>query len=139
MIFIARPRKCRRVEFIPENRHFAPIDRIGCQADEIVLKIEEVEAMRLKDIEKLSQEECAKKMDVSRQTFQNIIGEAREKVVRALIEGKAIIIHGGNYELELNRYRCRRCRRQFKTIQEKENFCLRKCEIQRIEGGDNNE
>ena len=139
MIFIARPRKCRRVEFIPESRHFAPVGREDYHTDEIVLKVEEVEAMRLKDIEKLSQEDCAKKMEVSRQTFQNIIGDAREKVVRALIEGKAIIIKGGNYELEMNRYRCKRCRKNFSSVQEKENFCLRKCEIKRTEGENTDE
>jgi predicted DNA-binding protein (UPF0251 family) len=66
-----RPVKCRRVEFFPENTYFMPLGKRKCEVEEITLKIEELEAMRLKDIEGLSQEECAERMQVSRQTFQN--------------------------------------------------------------------
>lgn len=126
---IARPRKCRRVSFIPENKHFVPLQQEGDNKDRIILKVEELEALRLKDINNLSQEECAKEMDVSRQTFQNIIGEAREKVARALVEGREIIIQGGNYNLALNRSRCRKCRRKFDTLHEKEKYCMKKCDV----------
>ena len=55
-------------------------------SEEIILKVEELEAMRLKDIEGLNQEQCAERMNISRQTFQLIIDEARRKkpaIVRA--------------------------------------------------------
>ncbi len=39
--------------------------------EEITLKVEELEAMRLKDIENLHQIECAKLMNISRQNFSN--------------------------------------------------------------------
>lgn len=139
MITIARPKKCRRVSFIPSNRHFVPFGKNKCEYDEIVLKIEEVEAIRLKDGEKLSQEECAEKMQVSRQTFQNVIGSAREKIAKALVGGSAISIHGGNYELSLKHKRCMKCKRQFGDYEEKENFCLHKCQNKKVNGGNNNE
>lgn len=103
-----RPIKCRRVEFIPnENNYFVPGPKgkgkgkgyqHGKEMKEINLKVEELEAMRLKDVVGLSQQEAADKMDVSRQTFQNIIDSARNKVAKALLKGWAISISGGNYE-----------------------------------------
>lgn len=94
---MARPIKSRKVEFFPEDIYFVPMGKPKCKIEEVDLKIEELEAMRLKDIEGLKQEDCAKKMQISRQTFQNIIDEARKKVAVALSEGKAIHINGGNY------------------------------------------
>ncbi|WP_425446932.1 DUF134 domain-containing protein [Dethiothermospora halolimnae] len=106
-----RPRKCRKVAFIPEEKYFVPHGK--SDNDEIIIKIEEVEAMRLKDIEKLSQEECAARMEVSRQTFQNIINSAREKVAKALVEGKSIRIKGGNFSFKQGMGRCKKCRKRF--------------------------
>lgn len=75
-----RPTKFRRVEFFPEDNYFVPWGgKPKCEIHEVVLKVEELEAMRLKDIEDLNQEQCAEKMEISRQTFQNIIDRARKK------------------------------------------------------------
>jgi predicted DNA-binding protein (UPF0251 family) len=71
-----------------------PEGQEGGALEEIVLKIEELEAMRLKDIEGLNQEQCAEKMNVSRQTFQLILEKARQKTALALVEGKAIRVKG---------------------------------------------
>lgn len=106
---MARPIKTRRVEFFPDTDYFLPLGKPKCQVEEISLKIEELEAMRLKDIEELTQEECAEKMKVSRQTFQNIIDSARRKVAIALTEGKAISISGGNYTTKHCRFICKNC------------------------------
>jgi len=110
---MARPVKCRKVEFFPESTYFIPVDKKRCDIEEISLKIEELEAMRLKDIEGLSQEECAKNMKVSRQTFQNIIDSARLKVAIALTEGKAINIGGGNYVPKSCKFRCTSCNEEY--------------------------
>jgi predicted DNA-binding protein (UPF0251 family) len=104
-----RPTKFRRVEFFPKDTYFVPLGKPKCELEEVTLKVEELEAMRLKDIEELSQEECAEKMQVSRQTFQNIIDEARKKVAIALSEGKAINISGGNYTTSHCKFRCLEC------------------------------
>lgn len=115
-----RPMKPRKIAFMPENRYFIPVGKPQCQLEEIQLKLEEVEAMRLKDIEKLSQEECAEKMHVSRQTFQLVIDKARTKVAKALTEGKAINIQGGNYTLNICKYQCESCGHEFNEAYEKE-------------------
>lgn len=106
---MARPIKCRRVKFFPENTYFIPLGKRKCEVEEITLKVEELEAMRLKDIEGLNQEECAESMQVSRQTFQNIINSARRKVALALTQGNAIHISGGNYVLGLCQFKCLSC------------------------------
>ena len=62
-----------------------------------------------KQIEDLNQEECAKRMQVSRQTFQNIIDSARKKVAIALTDGKAIKIDGGNYRASFCKFKCFNC------------------------------
>lgn len=56
-----RPVKSRRVENFPQDDYFIPLGKKKCQVEEFIIKIEELEAMRLKDIEGLNQEECAKK------------------------------------------------------------------------------
>lgn len=104
-----RPIKCRRVEYFPENTYFIPLGKRKCEVEEITLKIEELEAMRLKDIEELNQEECAERMQVSRQTFQNIIDNARKKVAIALTQGYAIHISGGHYTAGSCRFKCLNC------------------------------
>lgn len=106
---MSRPKKCRKVESFPENTLFVPYQKKRCEFEEIILNIEELEAMRLKDVVKLNQEECADKMNVSRQTFQNILSCAREKVANALFEGKAINISGGNYVVKKCQLRCLDC------------------------------
>ncbi|MFA9397201.1 MAG: DUF134 domain-containing protein [Clostridiaceae bacterium] len=122
-----RPIKWRRVEFLPENTYFIPINKPKCELEEIVLKIEELEAMRLKDIEGLNQEECAEKMHVSRQTFQNVIDIARNKVATALIEGKAININGGNYTRNICEFKCLDCGENFTIKYEDEKRICPKC------------
>jgi predicted DNA-binding protein (UPF0251 family) len=106
---MSRPTKPRRVADLPVYTHFKPAGIPFIKLKEIDLKIEELEAMRLKDIEELSQEDCAQKMGISRQTFQLIIDEARKKIAQALIEGLAIRIEGGNYTLNLCQFECLAC------------------------------
>lgn len=62
---------------------------------EVGLTLDEFEAIRLADLEGLYQEDAAKKMDVSRQTFGNIIAIAHKKVADAIVNGKALKIAGG--------------------------------------------
>ena len=67
--------------------------------EEVALPIEGLEALRLSDLEKLDQETAAARMNVSRQTFGRVLGEARQMVAEALVMGKMIRIHGGSYTL----------------------------------------
>lgn len=110
---MARPTKIRKVECFPKSDFFAPAGKPKCEIEVVELKVEEFEAMRLKDIEDLNQEECAKSMEVSRQTFQNIIDSARKKVAVALMEGKAIKICGGHYTTSHCRFKCLECKKVY--------------------------
>lgn len=101
-----RPSKCRRVAYIPQITYFKPAGIPLKALQEISMSIEEAEALRLKDLESLEQEQGAEKMNVSRPTFQRILTSARQKITDALINGKAIRIDGGNFEMTWRRFRC---------------------------------
>lgn len=75
----------------------------------VILLFEEYESIRLSDYEGLTQEQSAKKMNISRPTFTRIYEKARRTIARAFVEGKAIFIEGGNFHSEDNWYRCESC------------------------------
>jgi predicted DNA-binding protein (UPF0251 family) len=102
-----RPLKCRRVAFMPEVTYFKPAGIPLRALEEVCMSIEEAEAVRLKELEGLEQEQGAEKMDVSRPTFQRVLASARQKLADALLNGKAIRIDGGNFEMTWRRFRCR--------------------------------
>ena len=119
---MARPTKYRRVSQFPEKDYFSPQGSSN-EPEVVLLKVEELEAMRLKDIEKLNQEECAERMQVSRQTFQNIIDSGREKVADALVNGKAVKISGGHYIHTQCEWYCSHCNKSYsiRVLQDKFN------------------
>lgn len=87
-----RPRLHRRIIFNPRVTYFKP-QGVPMRFLEIVsLTIEEMEALRLKNVENLNQTECAKRMNTSQSTFQRILTSAYQKVSKALIQGKIIQI-----------------------------------------------
>src|SRR4030066_298945 len=94
---MSRPFKCRRVAYMPDVTYFKPAGIPLRDLEEVRLSIEEAEALRLKDLEGLEQEQGAEKMNISRPTFQRILASARQKVADALLNGKAIRIDGGNF------------------------------------------
>lgn len=104
-----RPCKCRRVEFEPRFTYFKPAGVPLFELEELTLTVEELEALRLKDLEELDQEEAAERMNVSRPTFARILTHARTKVTSALVAGKAIKIEGGNFELSVRNFECSDC------------------------------
>ena len=103
---MARPFKCRRVAFMPGVTFFKPAGIPLRALEEVRLTVEEAEAIRLKDLESLEQEQGAEKMNISRPTFQRILASARQKMADALLNGKAIRIEGGNFEMSPRRFRC---------------------------------
>ena len=84
--------------------------------EEVKLSVDELEALRLKDLGGLEQEESAREMGISRQTFQRILGEAQRKVAEALVTGKALQIAGGDYELPPVKLHCRQCGHRWEQI-----------------------
>ncbi len=105
---MARPLKCRRVNFFPQVAYFKPAGIPLKNLTEERLSMEELEAIRLKDVAGLEQSEGAAKMNVSRATFQRILTSARRKVAGALLEGKAIRIEGGRFEIPPCHFKCPR-------------------------------
>jgi predicted DNA-binding protein (UPF0251 family) len=96
---MARPRLCRRVGFDPNVTYFKPRGITLEDLEEIILPVDEFEAVRLKDLEGLEQKECAKKMGISQPTFHRLVLSARKKIADAIVNGKAIRIEGGNYKI----------------------------------------
>jgi predicted DNA-binding protein (UPF0251 family) len=96
---MARPAKPRFVTGEPCVDFFKPRGIPLRELEEERLSVEELEALKLADIECLYQEDAAERMEVSRPTFQRVLKSARGKVARCLVEGKALGIEGGNYVL----------------------------------------
>ena len=87
-----RPRKCRCVRCEPSAYYFKPRGIPLMYLEEISVRLDELEAIRLADWEGLYHEEAARKMEISRATFGRILEEARHKVAEAIIKGKALRI-----------------------------------------------
>ena len=106
---VPRPMKPRFVERVPTAVYFKPAGVPLSLLDEVSLGVDELEALRLKDMEGLDQDEAAARMNLSQSTYQRVLTTAREKVTRALVEGRAIRIEGGNYQLIARVYTCTNC------------------------------
>ena len=89
---LGRPRKCRRIGFGHRMNFFKPQGIPLKDLEVIELLVEELEALRLKNIENKSQDECAKIMKTSQSTFQRILSEAYRKISIGLVKGRAIKI-----------------------------------------------
>lgn len=93
---------------MPRVTYFQPVG-LDEQPQEELITVDEIEALRLKDLEGFDQETCAVEMDVAQSTFQRILTAARKKLSRAILEGKAIRIEGGDYMLIPYRLECGDC------------------------------
>ena len=116
---MARPKKKRIVQFNQDVSYFKPRGVPMFDLEEVLLTIDEREALRLADFQCLSHEEAGKKMGVSRTTFGRIIKNARKVVSDAIINGKAIKVEGGNYQMiSKNRiFRCFKCNHRWDELQ----------------------
>ena len=115
---MARPQKCRKICNPPKMKGFKPYGMPMCKIEPVILKLEEYESIRLVNYDRLPQDRAAIQMNVSRPTFTRIYNIALELIAKAFVEGKAIEIEGGNYELEKDWYRCKKC---YKLIEGLEN------------------
>ncbi len=123
---MSRPHCCRRISGKPAASMFKPAGVPARELDEIVMTLDEFEALRLADLEGQYQEQAAERMGVSRSTFGRIVDSAHRKVAEVLIEGKALRIEGGPVYTELrNRFRCRRCALQWTGLAQEAGECPR--------------
>lgn len=109
-----RPRKWRKVCRMPKNRRFGPIDAELGNAGAVVMSVDEYEVIRLIDLQGFIQEEAAEQMNIARTTVQRIYNDARKKLAEALVNGKTLLIEGGDYMLcsgEEASCNCGGCRR----------------------------
>ncbi len=90
-----RPRRKRFIQFWPRVTYFKPAGVPLATLQEIELSGDEIEAIRLKDLQGLDQEEVAKKMKVSRPTIVRILQSAHKKIAESLIKGRAIKLKKG--------------------------------------------
>ena len=110
-----RPPIERSVGGVPRVTLFKPAGVPARELEQLALAIDELEAIRLVDLEGLSHEQAASVMGVSRQTVGRVLERGRAKVAEALVAGKAIIIGGGQYRVELRSMCCFSCQTVWKA------------------------
>jgi predicted DNA-binding protein (UPF0251 family) len=92
---MARPEKTRTVSCLAHGKAFKPVGRPAADLEVETLRADELEALRLADLEGLYQETAALRMGVSRPTFARILDRARATVARALVEEKFLVVGDG--------------------------------------------
>jgi predicted DNA-binding protein (UPF0251 family) len=92
---MGRPEKLRTIGCVAAGSGFKPVGRPAVELETATLRLDELEALRLADLEGLYQEAAAERMGISRQTFARILARARSTVARALIEEQLLIMEDG--------------------------------------------
>ena len=87
-----RPRIPRLMRFKPGVLYFKPRGIPLRELEEVVLFPDELEALKLYEVDGLDQTRASEKMRISQPTFARLIGSANKKVAEAIIKGKAIRI-----------------------------------------------
>ena len=100
---MARPKKCRRICSKPEFHAFCPV---GTYHDVVTMSFDEFEVIRLLDQEGLTQEQCARQMNVARATVTLIYDTARKKIADVIVNSKKLIIDGGDVTVCENADHC---------------------------------
>ncbi|MGM9970949.1 MAG: DUF134 domain-containing protein [Anaeroplasmataceae bacterium] len=109
-----RPQRCRRICSEPEYSCFEPEGVINPET--VVLSVDEYEVLRLVDYEKQNHEDCAIVMDISRTTVTEIYERARYKISDCIVNGKQLVISGGNYRIcsKIHKSCCKKVCRRYK-------------------------
>lgn len=105
---MVRPQKLRFVGMEPGFRMFKPVGIPAVDMEQIVLTLDEFEAIRLVDFDGMDHEGASALIGVSRPTLSRLIEQARHKVADAVVTGKVLVIEGGNVEM-VSRGRCEDC------------------------------
>ena len=118
-----RRKRNRRIQVPPVIKGMSVFGVRGRKSNEVVLRLEEYEAIRLLDYQNLTQEQAAVHMDVSRPTLTRIYEEARNKVATAFVEGRDLIFKGGDIYFDKDWYKCNTCQASFSNPNEEEAQC----------------
>jgi predicted DNA-binding protein (UPF0251 family) len=107
--FMPRPKNDRTVKEPPLFKDFKPTGIPARSLRQLILSLDEFEALRLADHLGFSQEEAAEEMCISRSTFSRLVEKSRQKVAEFLITGKRLTIDGGKVHFQLNILQCKDC------------------------------
>ena len=118
-----RKKRSRRIQVPPVIKGMSVSGVRGRKSNEVILHLEEYEAIRLLDYQNLTQEEAAVFMDVSRPTLTRIYEEARNKVATAFVEGRDLLFKDGDFYFEKNWYKCNSCQASFSDYSENVSNC----------------
>ena len=111
-----RPPKSRTVQGEPRATYFKPRGVPARGLETVVLGLDELEAIRLADLEGLYQEDAATHMNISRPTFGRLVAQARHKVADALFNGKALVFAGGAVNAcQALQFECMKCDAQWEA------------------------
>ncbi|MFW6257267.1 MAG: DUF134 domain-containing protein [Prolixibacteraceae bacterium] len=113
-----RKKRNRRIQVPPVIKGMSVYGVRGRKSNEVILRLEEYEAIRLLDYQGLTQEQASVHMDVSRPTLTRIYEEARNKVATAFVEGRDLLFKGGDVYFEENWYKCNSCNASFSDFSE---------------------
>lgn len=109
-----RPKSNRIVREPPLFTEFKPVGVPGAELDQILLSLDEYEAVRLADYVGMSHEEAADEMGMSRSTFSRLIEKSRKKIAEFIFQGRLLTIDGGNIHFRRNIIQCSDCGQMFK-------------------------
>ncbi len=112
---MSRPKKERLVRRPPVYSEFKPAGVMRSSLKQIILELDELEALRLADYLGMDHSEAAEEMEISRSTFTRLVDKARKKVAAFLIEGANLSIEGGNVHFRRNLIKCHDCGHMFNT------------------------
>jgi uncharacterized protein len=111
-----RPKKSRKICQPPQMKGFRPFGMPTCKIETIQLSFEEYESIKLVNYDLMDQDKAALQMNVSRPTFTRIYNKALKIIAKAFVEAKAIAIEGGNYQLDADWFRCKKCHKLIEGI-----------------------
>ncbi len=118
-----RRKRSRRIQVPPVIKGMSVFGVRGRKSNEVTLRIEEYEVIRLLDYQNLTQEQAAVHMDVSRPTLTRIYEEARNKVATAFVEGRDLIFRGGDIYFDKNWFKCNSCQASFSDYSDDTKNC----------------
>lgn len=95
--YMPRPKRCRNVCNEPEYDVFSPAG--VASGDDIVLSVDEYEIIRLVDLEQCTHHQASLQMEISRTTATEIYNSARMKIANSIINGRNLVVLGGNYKI----------------------------------------
>ncbi len=108
-----RAKAIRTLQELPIIKGFRPLWMRLNHRSAVTLQLEEYEVLRLVDYEGMIHEQAAEKMQVSRPTITRIYEQARKKLATALVEGRSLLIEGGEIQLSGEHYLCEECQHKF--------------------------